>query len=744
MKRNNRNFKLAQTSTALAVANGVPAAPLPALVNHSIAPFASYFAELPLDRIVPNPNNPRTEMADEGLKELAESIRRLNVESPILVMPLENGRYQIVYGERRFRASQLAGKMTIPAKVEDMTAEQAEIRAIHENIQRENMTPFDEGRAFENLHKERHMSISEICSTFAKSKAYVENRMNLTKLIPPIATMLRNKEITLEIAQVLAKYDKNIQKETYDDHYKTDSWSSWRGITAKELDKRLFNNHLTKLNVYKFDKTECMTCASNTSNNVLFEECGDCSACRNPKCLKMKNTAYLIEHAIALATDDPHLNLMFIKSEASKEVVETIVKKGYEVQPLEVPTWTLTTPTPPDEPDLSSIEDEDDRNIQQKKYEKQIQTYKVECAKLDLDVINGRQTKYGVIRDKYIQISYEEVKQETANEQDASAAAPEDHQRKKVLENDKRNFELRYENTVRDLKKEIEDTVKTFKKKKDLSPLELQAFHYILLSQVSSSGNMELLGMKEAKYDHEKRLKCAGKITEKQKNILYRMVIAKYLENIYEKRVDPEDPDVKLMLDFMKLHSPKRYAEIDKKYNDIYQRRHQTLLKRAEDLDKEKELLRLKELEETLQKQGIAVDMQTGEVLTLPTALAANLLPAATAEADAIEEAVIVATTEEVPSTPDTATEKEPEASEEIAPDMLVLAKVIPDAPKTEVEIPLTPAEVDPDFIECELDETLPDPAEIDPEFIEWEVENPFDLSFSEQPEELIDMPLAA
>lgn len=742
MKRNNRNFKIAQTSTALVVANSQPTVPASALVNPSIAPFASYYAELPLDRIVPNPKNPRTEMADEGLKELAESIRRLNVESPILVMPLEEGRYQIVYGERRFRASQLAGKTTIPAKVEVMTAEQAEIRAIHENIQRENMTPFDEGRAFENLHKERHMSISEICSTFAKSKAYVENRMNLTKLIPPIATMLRNKEITLEIAQVLAKYDKNIQKETYDDHYKTDSWSSWRGITAKELDKRLFNNHLTKLNVYKFDKTECMTCASNTSNNVLFEECGDCSACRNPKCLKMKNTAYLIEHAIALATDDPHLNLMFIKSEASKEVVETIVKKGYEVQPLEVPTWTLTTLTPPDEPDLSSIEDEDDRNIQQKKYEKQIQTYKVECAKLDLDVINGRQTKCGVIRDNYIQISYKEVHRET--ERGTSAVAPEDSEINTVLTNDKRNFELRYKNTIRDLKKEIKETVKIFKKKQDLTPLELQAYHYILLSIICTSSNMELLGMTEAVDDRKKRLKCAGKITEKQKNMLYRMFIAKYFDNIYENRATPDNPDVKLMIDFMKLHSPKRYAEIDKKYNDIYEKRHQTLLTRAENLKKEKELLRLKELEETLQKQGIAVDMQTGEVLTLPTAQAASLLPEATTVADAIEEAEIVAITEEVSSMPDTTTEKEPEASEEAAPDMLVVAKVIPDAPKTEVEIPLTPAEVDPDFIEWELDETLPDPAEIDPEFVEWEVENPFDLSFSEQPEELIDMPLAA
>ena len=167
MESNTRKLKTASTSTALIPAPQTTSVLVPAPAGNPTAPSASYIAALPLDRIVPNPQNPRREMADEGLQELAESIRRLNVESPILVMPLANGTYRIVYGERRFRASQLAGKTTIPAKVEHMTAEEAEIRAIHENIQRENMTPFDEGRAFENLHKKRNMSIPEICATFA-------------------------------------------------------------------------------------------------------------------------------------------------------------------------------------------------------------------------------------------------------------------------------------------------------------------------------------------------------------------------------------------------------------------------------------------------------------------------------------------------------------------------------------------------------------------------------------------------
>lgn len=710
MESNTRKLKTASTSTALIPAPQTTSVLVPAPAGNPTAPSASYIAALPLDRIVPNPQNPRREMADEGLQELAESIRRLNVESPILVMPLANGTYRIVYGERRFRASQLAGKTTIPAKVEHMTAEEAEIRAIHENIQRENMTPFDEGRAFENLHKKRNMSIPEICATFAKGRAYVENRMNLTKLIPEIAALLRQKEITLEIAQVLAKYDAQVQKSTYEEHFKSEGWYSWRGISAKELDRRLFNAHLTKLDVYHFDKTECKTCASNTGNNVLFEECGDCAACRNPKCLQQKNTAYLIEHAIALAAGDPYLNLVFMKGEASKKVIESIVKKGHEVKLLDVHIGSLTPSRAPLAPDLNRVEDEDDRQIRQRRYEKELEDHKTECAKLDLAVIKGRKTKYGVIRDKSVEIYYGDVREQSVPAATAAAANTEpDTEKNKVLGKDKRNFEIRYEHTVRDLKKEIGQTVRMFKKKDSLTPMEQQAFHFVLLKRISSSSNMALLGMKDAEYDDAKCLKHAGKITEKQKNMLYRMVIADYLSNISESGCVPDRPSVRVMLDFMALHSPKRYSEIDRKYKETYEKHHQTLLKRAADLDKEKELLRLKELEQTLQKQGLAVDMQTGEILTLPAAQAPHLLPAPISAADAVEDAVVVAQT-----------------------------------PQTTVDIPLDPAEVDSDFIDREVPETLPDPAETDPDFIEWEAVQPFSLQQPKLPETEIDMPLAA
>lgn len=159
----------------------------------------------------------------------------------------------------------------------------------------------------------------------------------------------------------------------------------------------------------------------------------------------------------------------------------------------------------------------------------------------------------------------------------------------------------------------------------------------------------------------------------------------------------------------MALHSPERYSEIDRKYKETYEKHHQTLLKRAADLDKEKELLRLKELEQTLQKQGLTVDMQTGEILTLPAAQTPDLLPAAISAADAVEEAVVVA-----------------------------------EAPRTTVDIPLDPAEIDPDLIDREVPETLPDPAETDPEFIEWEAEEPFAPRLAKLPEKAYDMPQAA
>lgn len=304
-------------------------------VSTSIVPFHAISMDLSLELIDPSPYNPRTEFNDNELMELADSIRLHGVQTDIKVRPVEGGRYQIVYGERRFRASKLAGKQTIPAKIEYMSDEQAETCAIIENMQRENFSPFEEGKIFRDKY-DSGKSIEWICETYGKKEDYVRGRMNLTKLIPEVAQMLKQKEITLEVAKEFAKYEQYVQAEVWQQHFSTTGYCSWKGIPAREFAKRLFDKYMTKLDAYNFDKTDCNGCGYNTFNQVLFTECGDCAGCQNMDCLMNKNTEYLVSKCIELATKDPRINLA-IGSDGNIAAAQILTEKGYDVNTFDAP-----------------------------------------------------------------------------------------------------------------------------------------------------------------------------------------------------------------------------------------------------------------------------------------------------------------------------------------------------------------------------------------------------------------------
>ena len=125
----------------------------------SLVPFQAMLLNLDLEKIVPSKLNPRREMSEEALTELADSIRQLGVQTPIKVRPTDDGRYEIVYGERRYRASQTAGKQYIPAYVQPMTDEEAEICAVTENMQRADFSPFEEAAIFRRYAEEKDWTL---------------------------------------------------------------------------------------------------------------------------------------------------------------------------------------------------------------------------------------------------------------------------------------------------------------------------------------------------------------------------------------------------------------------------------------------------------------------------------------------------------------------------------------------------------------------------------------------------------
>ncbi len=137
---------------------------------------------LPLDDVRPNPEQPRQLFSEEALAELAESIKAQGVLQPILVRPASDGKYEIVAGERRWRASQLAGQRSIPALIREMSSEQALAIALIENLQREDLSPMEEAQGFKELRDRFGLSQDEISARVGKSRPAVANMLRLLNL----------------------------------------------------------------------------------------------------------------------------------------------------------------------------------------------------------------------------------------------------------------------------------------------------------------------------------------------------------------------------------------------------------------------------------------------------------------------------------------------------------------------------------------------------------------------------------
>ena len=158
------------------------AAPAPVHVPAPAEPEGGKPREIPIEEIDRNPFQTRGHMDEGELAELAASITANGVVQPILVRPLSTGRFQLIAGERRWRASQIAGKMTIPAILRQVSDEQALEITIVENLQRADLNPMDQARAFERLSREFHMTQEQMATRTGKDRVSVSNYMRLLSL----------------------------------------------------------------------------------------------------------------------------------------------------------------------------------------------------------------------------------------------------------------------------------------------------------------------------------------------------------------------------------------------------------------------------------------------------------------------------------------------------------------------------------------------------------------------------------
>ncbi len=201
-----------------------------------------------LDEIRSNPYQPRKVFNEDSLNELAQSIKEYGVVQPVIVKKSIKG-YELVAGERRCKASKLAGLQEVPAIIKDFTDQEMMEIALIENIQREDLNPIDEAKSVNNIIRLKNYTQEEFAKRFGKSRSYVTNLLGLLKLPAPVQKMLINNEISASHARVLSKLDNEEEIISLANRIKTE------GLNVREVESITNKEEVVKRKPIKTSQT---------------------------------------------------------------------------------------------------------------------------------------------------------------------------------------------------------------------------------------------------------------------------------------------------------------------------------------------------------------------------------------------------------------------------------------------------------------------------------------------------------
>ena len=566
-----------------AVEKAIPAAATASTKEPNPRPDAQ-IQLLDLNKIVNAEYNPRKDFREETLLELAESIRQVGVLQPICVRPQGEG-FEIVYGERRYWAAAMAELKFIPALVREMTDAEAEDAAITENLQREDVKPREEAQAYERALQSGRHTIESLVGKLGKSEAYIRSRLKLCELIDALAGQLDREEISVGVAMEIAKYPSDIQQEVYEEHFADECRTSWKNACIKEIAKRLYERYMTKLETYRFDKTECRTCAHNTANQVLFrDECTDgCAGCQNRECMMRKNTEFLVGKALKLLRDDPRTTLAST-DETPSEVLDALEEEGYHVEELEYHiNYYDEAPEMPEAPKAENYISEEDFAEAQERHEIRMARFTEATRQLEFDVSEGRVRKYAVLGALDIELRYAKVEDE---EREITVDDPEGGERKVLVtivppsplealeQQDLRNRQLCYEHITTDMKRLFLD-VKVANK--PLQKEEQQMFYYAMMQRIMSDSKLRQCGIrpKEGSFlTDEEQFAAAGRITAKQQAALTRAYLVDYFRSAApDFRCTDETLLTGMMCRFADMNFTEQSRAVQQEYLKVYEKR---------------------------------------------------------------------------------------------------------------------------------------------------------------------------
>jgi ParB family chromosome partitioning protein len=182
-------------------------------VSGDTAPKDGDLRKISIDKLLPGRYQPRKDMSDAALEELSLSIQSQGIIQPIVVRPLDKGEYEIIAGERRWRAAKLAQLSEVPCLIKDVPDESAVAIALIENIQREDLNAMEEAIALERLLTEFNLTHQEVATAVGKSRTTVTNLLRLNNLHDEVKTFLENGDIEMGHARALLALDDDLQAE---------------------------------------------------------------------------------------------------------------------------------------------------------------------------------------------------------------------------------------------------------------------------------------------------------------------------------------------------------------------------------------------------------------------------------------------------------------------------------------------------------------------------------------------------
>lgn len=520
---------------------------LTAVVASKPANGARKAVPLPSDKIEPSDYNARKTFDPEALQELSQSISVHGLIQPVTVRAKGEGermRYEIICGERRFRACRLLNMKEIPCIIREATDEQARQLSVTENVQRVDVPPMEAAEEY-RYQLEKGCDVASLAIIYGKSEKHIYQMLKLCDLIPGIARLVRERKLSASAGIVISKYDKKIQAEILDDRLGKDGTGDWCSISAGVLEGKIHTCYTNKLENYLFDKAACMKCAFNTSNFDLFAEGSGCGRCTNNKCLSDKQTAFLVDQAKAEALKDPKLTFINDSYGSASEAKQIIQKAGYEFK--NVQTYNLVSyPKAPAAPQATDYKKPEDFEKAQARHDKDMKQYDKRVKKLQELKEQGKIRVYANITRDAVTLHYKEMATKDTKSNDQLIT--------ELTAKKKRNVEIQGEKTAEGLKELL---------RTESLPLsaftadEETAMYFFMLSKLRRS-HYPAVGLKENDYyvlTDEKKLEIAQALTEEQKTVIRRDYLYSHLT---EHTTTVANAKGGILLAFARQHLPEK------------------------------------------------------------------------------------------------------------------------------------------------------------------------------------------